>query len=357
MKKLIIAGGGTGGHIWAGVAIAEAWAKQWGKESRILFVGARGGLEEKLVLQAGLKLELLNLGSLQRVSFSKKFSTLIKIPWALIRSFGILIREKPDAVMGVGGYASGPVLLMAGLFGRFLGIRTAILEQNAVSGLTNRWLKKIVQKVFLAFGTTEWGNCPGRTFITGNPVRQKFKIFAPAESNPFTIFVFGGSQGALGLNTLVIDALNLLGSHKDIRWIHQTGEKDFERVAQAHQMAGTGARVEKFIFDMEDCYQKASLVLCRAGASTLAELAAVGRAAILVPLPTAADNHQEMNAQLFAQEGAAKILSQLKSKGADLAAQILAFKEDPSQLRQIEKKVTSFSRPTAARDIVLELTR
>lgn len=364
-ESLIVAGGGTGGHVLAGVAVADAWKNSVGESAKVLFVGAQGGIEEKLVPRAGYDLELLHLGALNRVSFKKRLKTLLLLPFSFWKSIAILLIHRPDAVLGVGGYASGPFVLTAKIL-RLLGIsrtRTAILEQNSVPGMTNRWLGKWVDMVFCAFPGTEREFAPSRgatTLLTGNPVRASMQKFSPAKRDPLTVFIFGGSQGALGINSLVIDALPFLASHKPnvlehLRFIHQTGERDYERVLKAYRSQGIEARVEKFIYDMPECYQAASLVICRSGSSTLAEIAAVGRAAVLVPFPQASDNHQEKNARVFTEAGAAYLMLQQSTKGDELARYIIESLNKPERLDAMEKAVSGFYRPKAAQDIVTKL--
>jgi UDP-N-acetylglucosamine--N-acetylmuramyl-(pentapeptide) pyrophosphoryl-undecaprenol N-acetylglucosamine transferase len=312
-------------------------------------VGAENGIEEKLVPRAGFKLQTLKIGSLNRVSLSKKWQTFLQLPLAFIKSFKILKTEKPSTVIGVGGYASGPIVLCA----KILGIPCAILEQNVVPGLTNRLLGKISARIFCAFPGEYPDFKKSKIVVSGNPIRSQMKKLPSAPREPFLIFIFGGSLGALGMNTLVIEALPYLQPlYPQLRWIHQTGEKDFERVQKAHLDAGTGARVEKFIYEMASTYEAASLLICRAGASTLAEVATVGRASILVPLPTAADNHQEKNAEVFSKVGAAFLLSQNSSRGEDLARLIEKIYRERAALPNIEAKVSQFSRPDAAKSIV-----
>jgi len=354
-KTLIVAGGGTGGHVLAGIAVADAWRAQF-SGSRVVFVGAYGGLEEKLVPRAGYPLELLALGSLKRVSLKRRIKTLIQLPLSLLKSMSILLRERPDAVLGVGGYASGPLVLMARFLSPFLEIRTAILEQNAVPGFTNRILGRFSHRVLSAFPGVEGRFPDGKVEVTGNPVRSVMKPMSSASRSPFTIFIFGGSQGALGVNTLVLDALPFLEDLKSrLKFIHQTGEADFERVKQGHEKARTQARVEKFIYEMPEAYAAASLLVCRAGSSTLAEVAAVRRAAVLVPFPYAADNHQEKNARIFEEKGAARVLVQFKSQGEDLAKMIREFVTNPERIATMENSVSEFYRPNAAQEIVTKL--
>jgi UDP-N-acetylglucosamine--N-acetylmuramyl-(pentapeptide) pyrophosphoryl-undecaprenol N-acetylglucosamine transferase len=360
--RLIVAGGGTGGHVLAGVAVADTWKNQMGGKAEVSFVGASGGIEEKLVPRAGYNLELLHLGSLNRVSTQQKIKTMLLLPLSIWKSIYILLVRKPDAVLGVGGYASGPLVLTA-KFLRFLGLtraKTAILEQNSIPGMTNRMLGRWVDTVFCAFPGTEkqFPTRASSVILTGNPVRSSMELFPSAPRDPFTVFIFGGSQGALGINSLLIDALPHLGDLKSkLRFVHQTGERDYVRVKKAHEAAGTGARVEKFVYDMPEVYRQSSLLICRAGSSTLSEIATVGRAAILVPFPQAADNHQEKNARVFSDAGAALLMLQDKSKGEDLARLIRELVENPTKIDQMEKSVTAFYRPKAASDIVAELLK
>lgn len=357
--KLIIAGGGTGGHVLAGVAVADAWKKIHGPEAGVLFVGAKGGIEERLVPRAGYPLELLSLGSLNQVSFGQKIRTLFKLPFSLLKSLGLVIHEYPSAVLGVGGYASGPLVLMARLLSvlRWVPARIGVLEQNSVQGLTNRILSRMSHCVFVAFKGTRVAVPESRVTVTGNPVRPVMRPLPSASRDPFTIFVLGGSQGALGINSLVLNSLGCFReSGEKISWIHQTGEKDYQRVLEGHRAAGSRAQVEKFIHDMPSAYSQAALVVCRAGSSTLAELAAVGRAAILIPFPFAADNHQEGNARIFEKAGGALLLRQQEAKGDDLAHKICELLTAPHKLDQMERAIQTFYRPNAAQDIVRALT-
>ncbi|HLD99617.1 MAG TPA: undecaprenyldiphospho-muramoylpentapeptide beta-N-acetylglucosaminyltransferase [Bdellovibrionota bacterium] len=359
---LIVAGGGTGGHVLAGIAVADAWRSRFGAtlSAPVLFVGARGGIEEMLVPRAGYPLELLQLGSLNGVSLKRKLKTLLQLPLALSRSAAILLRHRPDAVIGVGGYASGPLILVARILSilRVLRCRCAILEQNSVPGFTNRILGTVVEMVFCAFPGTE-GRFRTRAILTGNPIRSSMRLLPSANREPFTIFVFGGSQGALGINSLVLDALPLLEDMKEkLRIIHQTGERDYERVVKGYQDARFEARIEKFIHEMPAVYESASLLICRAGSSTLAEIAAVGRAAVLVPFPFASDDHQQKNAEVFANAGAARLMRQIepnRGTGRELASVIRHLIAHPVEISDMEKAATLFCRPNAAADIVKNL--
>lgn len=354
MKTLVIAGGGTGGHVLAGIAIADEWKNIHGAQAKIQFVGASGGLEERLVPKHGYPLTLFQLGALNRVGLVRKLKTFFQIPLTLIQALFLIVKWRPQYVLGVGGYASGPIVLVAATIGRVFGIRTAILEQNSVAGLTNRILGKMVNRVFLALPSEKLPFSTTKSSVTGNPIRSQMKPMAFPSFQPFTLFIFGGSQGALGINSLIIDALPFIKS-QDIQFIHQTGVKDLERVRKAYADHGITARVEPFIDQMERCYQQASLIICRAGSSTLAELAAVGRAAIFVPLPTAADNHQEINARVYVDRGAGWIMNQGKNTGRELADLILSLKQNPAPILDACGKTSQFYKPNAAKDLILHL--
>lgn len=351
IKKLLVAGGGTGGHVLAGIAIADEW-KQSFPDSRILFVGSEQGLESRLVPKHGYPLVTLKIGALNRVSLKTRMLTLFKLPFSFLKALFVLLRFRPHAVIGVGGYASGPVVMLARFLSPIFRMKTAILEQNSVAGFTNRMLGRWVHQVFCAFEDGSINFDPTKVTITGNPIRSHLKKLPASKDEPFTLFIFGGSQGAMGINTMILDALPHLKG-KGIEFIHQTGVNDFERVKSAYEREGiSGVRVEKFIDDMAACYEKSSLVVCRAGASTLTELASVGRAAIFIPLPTAADNHQEKNARIFEKTGAAIVIPQGSLTGAQFAEKILSLKNDHQRIHSIEENVRPFYRGDSAGLIV-----
>jgi len=352
-NRLLVAGGGTGGHILAGVAIADEWVRQL--EGSVLFVGAEQGLEARLVPKHGYSLKLLKIGALNRVSFKTRLQTFIQLPLSFIKAFLILLSYRPTAVLGVGGYASGPVVLLARFLSPVLGIKTAIIEQNSVAGFTNRMLGKRVHCVFCAFQAGGQSFDARKVMVTGNPIRSSLKLLPPSH-DPFTLFIFGGSQGALGINTMVLESLPFL-KNESIKIIHQTGVRDYERVVAGYSRAGVDARIEKFIDDMGACYAKASLVISRAGASSMAELASVGRAAIFIPLPTAADNHQEKNARIFESAGAAWVVPQASLTGAQFSDFILDLKKHPEKIKSVEAEVQKFYQKDSANLIVRELSR
>jgi UDP-N-acetylglucosamine--N-acetylmuramyl-(pentapeptide) pyrophosphoryl-undecaprenol N-acetylglucosamine transferase len=356
--RLLVAGGGTGGHVLAGIAIADEWVKQLNdpqaKRENVLFVGAEQGLEARLVPKYGYRLQLLKIGALNQVSAKTRVLTLLRLPLSFIKAFVILIRYRPTAVIGVGGYASGPVVLLARLLSIFFHTKTAIIEKNSVAGFTNRVLGKWVHRVFCAFDAGAQLFKPAKTLVTGNPIRSSLKRLPPSSGNPFTLFIFGGSQGARGINNMILDALPFL-KNQGIHFIHQTGVADHERVQAGYAREGISARVEKFIDDMASCYADASLIVCRAGASTMAELASVGRAAIFIPLPTAADNHQEKNARIFEKDEAAIVVPQGSVTGKQLADLVLSLKTHEARIHELETKVEKFYQSASAHTIVRDL--
>ncbi len=358
-KRLLVAGGGTGGHILAGIAIADEWVRQVSTEvskgGEVLFVGAEQGLEARLVPKYGYPLKVLKIGALNQVGLKTRLTTLFQLPLSFLKAFSILVSYRPDAVIGVGGYASGPVVLLARILSPFLGTKTSIIEQNSVAGFTNRMLGKWVHRVFCAFEAGSQLFSRSKIKVTGNPIRSSVKRLPPSTQTPFTLFIFGGSQGALGINTMILESLPFL-KNEGIEFIHQTGVKDFERVQAGYQREGiTNARIEKFIDDMPGCYAKASLVVARAGASSMAELASVGRAAIFIPLPTAADNHQEKNSRIFESAEAAWVVPQGSKTGQQFADFILKLKRDPSVIHEVEKRVQKFYQSDSAFQIVKDL--
>lgn len=349
--KVIIAGGGTGGHLFPGIAIAEEFLRR-SRGDRILFVGTDKGIEKRVLGDLGFSLETIDVEGIKGKGLMKSLKAVIGIPGSLIQSVWIIRDFSPELVIGVGGYASGPVVFAA----RLLGIRTAIAEQNALPGLTNRILGKMVNRVFVSFAqTTKWFHAR-KVMVTGNPIRQGFaaEIKQPTEQNrPFTLLVFGGSQGAHAINRAMLEALDELESLRTrLRILHQTGSKDRDAVADAYQTKGLAAEVLPFIVDMAAAYQAADLLVCRAGATSIAEITAAGKAAILIPFPAAVEDHQTKNAEVLVQAGAAEMISEKELTGARLAAAIKRYYESPQLLREMEIRSAGLGNIRAAADIV-----
>jgi UDP-N-acetylglucosamine--N-acetylmuramyl-(pentapeptide) pyrophosphoryl-undecaprenol N-acetylglucosamine transferase len=353
--RLLVAGGGTGGHLFPGIAIADEVVLRGDGEA--MFVGTSRGIATRAVPAAGYALETLEVSGLKRVGLWATLRGLVRVPLALLRSLAILRKFKPDVVVGVGGYASGPMVLAAAL----AGYPTAIQEQNSVPGFTNRVLGRLVRVVFIAFADAARFFPAKKIAAVGNPVRQK--IVAALENvgtsevsaDKLRILVVGGSQGARAVSELVVAAAPLLAeAGVDFSLVHQTGSTDLERMTEQYRKLGLDNRVsaKAFIDDMAAAYGAADFVIARAGALTLAELAIAGRAAILVPLPTAADDHQSKNAACFAASGAAVVLDQRKTSAGELASIVQDLAGDPARRKAMSAAMRSLARPRAAQDIV-----
>ena len=347
----MIAGGGTGGHIFPALALAEAFQDR-DRHNEILFVGSRRGMESKILAPAGNSWRTIEVSSLKGKSFWGKVRSLMTVPRSLWQSFRLLRSFRPDVVIGVGGYASGPVVLAAWA----LGIKTAVQEQNAFPGLSNRLLGRFVNRAFISFAGSTRYFPRGKVRLTGNPVRKKIRPGAHPSSGkdaPFTVLIFGGSQGAHPLNRAVTEALQHLQEFRGwLRLIHQTGEADFEEMKRAYQGRGFTAEVYAFIREMDRAYTEADLVLCRAGATTLFELMAMGKPAILVPYPYAADGHQMLNAQTLADAGGALLIPEKELSGEKLAQVLKQLVREPARLREMGRRSAALSKPEAGREIV-----
>jgi UDP-N-acetylglucosamine--N-acetylmuramyl-(pentapeptide) pyrophosphoryl-undecaprenol N-acetylglucosamine transferase len=349
--KVIIAGGGTGGHLFPGIAIVEEFLQR-NRNDQILFVGTNRGIEKKILGDLGFLLQTIDIEGIKGKKWRKSMAALLRIPRSLIQSFRIIRRFSPALVIGVGGYASGPVVLTA----RLLGIPTAIAEQNALPGLTNRILGRMVNRIFVSFAQTEQCFRADKVVVSGNPIRQRFfaEMKRPERQNrPFTILVFGGSQGAHAINRAVLEALDDMEPLRDhLQIIHQTGSKDRDAVAKAYEAKGVTAEVLPFIMDMAAAYQRADLLICRAGATSIAEITAAGKAAILIPFPFAVEDHQTKNAEVLVQAGAAEMIPEKELTGARLAAAIKRYYESPACIREMESRSAGLGSVRAAADIV-----
>ena len=349
---MVIAGGGTGGHLFPGVAIAEEFMAR-NPANRVLFIGTERGLEKRVLSRLGFPLRTLRVEGLKGRGPLGIVSSLFKIPGSVWESFRILREFRPDVVVGVGGYASGPAVLAA----RLMGMKTAIAEQNAFPGLTNRILGRIVHRIFVTFPESAQWLPPGRTRVTGNPIRTAFLADKPdggkKEDPRFTILIFGGSQGAHAINRVVIEALDGMAPLKErIRFIHQTGEKDRETVAQAYRERGFAAEVAPFITEMAAAYRAADLLICRAGATSIAEITAGGKAALLIPFPFAVNDHQTKNAELLARAGAALTIPERELSGPGLAAVIERLFHHPEEIERMEAASAAMGNIRAAAAIV-----
>lgn len=360
-----MAGGGTGGHLYPALALAEEF-KRRDKETEITFVGGYGGLEERVVPGAGYTLRLLSVEGVKRRRGIARVRAIVKAIISTVRAVGMLREIRPAGVIGSGSYSSAPVVAAA----RILGIRTAILEQNALPGLTNRLLGKVVDRVYTSFEEAGKYFPESRTVMAGNPVRraivERAHKAAPhaaaansrkpraavASGAPFTILVFGGSQGATAINAAFLDASEYLTEiWPSLRVIHQTGESGYKMVSEAYKRKGLKAEVSKFIEDMGQAYSEADLVVCRAGATSIAEITAAGISSILIPYPFASDNHQEVNARCLEDAGAAVMIKQDRLTGSTLAAAVREFVESPERLAAVGRNAAAMGRPEAAASV------
>ena len=357
--KVLIAAGGTGGHIYPGIAVAQEIMRRDAK-SKVHFVGTARGLETRLVPQAGFELSLIDSAGLKNVSVGARVKGLAVLPKSFVSARKLMREFQPDVVVGAGGYVSGPVVLTAALTNR----PTLVMESNALPGWTNRVLARFVDRAAVSFEQA----LPffrGKAKVTGNPVRREFfeiprKLREPGK---FSLLVFGGSQGARAINEAMVAALPRLAEIPAmLRIKHQTGPADFEKVKAAYLDAGWGERadVRSYIDSMVADFAEADLVLCRAGATTTAELIAAGKASIMVPFPQAADDHQRKNAEALQAAGAARMILQHELNQERLVAEIERLVKVPEELSRMEeasRKLAHGDAAAAAVDMIEALSR
>jgi UDP-N-acetylglucosamine--N-acetylmuramyl-(pentapeptide) pyrophosphoryl-undecaprenol N-acetylglucosamine transferase len=352
--RMIIAGGGTGGHLFPGLAVAESWAGKRGKES-ILFVTGRRKMESAILSSAGWRQTSIAIEGIKGRGWRVMGYVLLMLPVSFFQSLKALHRFKPSLVLGVGGYSAGPVCLAA----RILRIPTAIHEQNSVPGLTNRLLCRLVDRVFISFEESRDFFSGGQLFLTGNPIREDLlqgRLSSVQQDRNFTLLVMGGSQGAKSINRAFVSAWKILREKGlDIQVIHQTGEKDYASVAREYPGKDLPVVLSPFIQDMGAAYNQADLVICRAGATTVSELAALGKPSILIPYPFAANNHQEKNADVLVRAGGAVKILEEDLQGEDLATRILGYLEDQSLLAEMSRRALTVGRWDAVHRIVDQL--
>jgi UDP-N-acetylglucosamine--N-acetylmuramyl-(pentapeptide) pyrophosphoryl-undecaprenol N-acetylglucosamine transferase len=343
MATILIAAGGTGGHLFPGIAVADELRRR-DPATRVVFAGTPRGLESRIVPRAGYELEMLPILPLKGVGAVRTAKGLLALPRALWQAGALVRRFAPRAVLGVGGYAGGPVVLLAAL----QRVPTVILEPNARPGFTNRVLRPFVGRCACSY--PEAARAFGaKGVITGNPVRGGFAALPPkAHREPYTLLVFGGSQGSRILNRALIAALPHLPGPSRLRIVHQTGEAMHDEVAAAYAAASRADEVHAFLDDMEARFGQADLVVSRSGATTCAELTAAGKAAVLVPFAQAADDHQRSNARAMEAAGAARMLEETHLTGERLAALVAECLSSPDRLRAMEDAARGLGRADAA---------
>ncbi len=348
--RLLLAGGGTGGHLFPAVALAQE-LKREEPDAEVLFVGTERGIESRVVPALGFPLELIRIEGFVGKSIAKKIGFILMLIQSIRQSLKILNRFGPDVVVGVGGYASAPVLLAA----RIKGTAMLIHEQNAIPGLANRLLGRLAGRICLSFEDQEGFFSSAKTLVTGNPLRQGIADCPSPEGTP-VLLAFGGSQGAEAINKALTGALPLLGEWQEkLQIIHQTGVKDEEVVRQAYLAVGwKNFHVVPFIQDMGAAYASSHLVVCRAGATTIAELCGCGRAAVLIPFPHAARDHQTRNAAVLEKHGAALLLAQQDLTAEVLAENIRDLLANPERLKKMAEAMGSLGKPDAAERILSE---
>jgi UDP-N-acetylglucosamine--N-acetylmuramyl-(pentapeptide) pyrophosphoryl-undecaprenol N-acetylglucosamine transferase len=343
--RAILVGGGTGGHVIPALAIAQELRSRY--NAHVVFVGTARGIETRLVPAAGFELHLIEVGGLNRVDFATRLKTMLDLPRAVMASAKLIREFRPDVMVGVGGYASGPAMLAAAM----MNTPTVAFEPNVVPGFANRMVAPMVRAAAVHFEKTchYFRNCQ----VTGVPVRREFFNVPkrPIDARP-TLLVFGGSQGATAINRVVLESLSrLMEAVPSIYVIHQTGERDYPEAQVAYLQARLAAEVSPFIDDMPGAFARADLVLCRSGASTVAEIAAAGKPAIFVPLPTAADDHQRHNAATLAAGGAARLLPQAELTADRLIAEIGSQLCNRAGLAKMSEAARGFAHPEAAAKI------
>lgn len=354
--KVMIAGGGTGGHLFPGLALAEEFKKRDAR-TEVIFVGTEHGIESKIIPREGYPLRFLRAEGIVGKSVMKQIIGSARLALSFLDARRILAADRPDLVIGVGGYASGAVVLTASL----KSIPTLIHEQNSVPGATNRILGRFVDRVCVTYQESMSVFPIGKTFLAGNPVRMKIlkgeresacRLFS-LDNKKFTVFIFGGSSGASSINRTMVDALNHLGELKEqMQFLHQTGDKDFESIRDAYRKTGAKGTVAPFIYQMAEAYAAADVVISRAGATTLAELTGLGKPVILIPYPHAAGRHQEFNALKLKEMGAARVLFEQDMNGHVLAEVIGEMFANPEILKEMQRASRGLGRPDACSKIV-----
>ncbi len=346
--KLLIAGGGTGGHVFPAIAIAQEWLSR-GKEREVVLVGTQRGIEMKLVPAAGLPLETIRVAGLKGKGGTTLLKNLGMLGTGLTDAFGVLKRHKPQVAFGVGGYAAGPMLLATWL----RSIPNVIFEPNAEPGLTNKLLARLAKRIATGYEVSAqaWGV---KAVVTGCPVRPEFFAIQPRKpEKPFRVLVTGGSQGALPINRTFIEAAELLAKRKsDMQVVHQTGERDYNNVRAAYARQEMQVEVAPFLGNMAERFAWADVIVCRAGAITAAEVAAAGRAAIFIPFGKATDSHQLRNAQQMTNAGAGRLIAEPELNAERLTKEIFSLLDQPGEIERLATKARSLAHPNAVREIV-----
>jgi UDP-N-acetylglucosamine--N-acetylmuramyl-(pentapeptide) pyrophosphoryl-undecaprenol N-acetylglucosamine transferase len=352
--RLIITGGGTGGHVFPGVAVAKEIMRRDGK-SEILFVGAQNGVETRMVPAEGFAIETLKVTGMKGKGIAKKIASAAQFASATLRARAIVKRFAPDVVLGVGGYASGPVCAASVIMGTPL----ALAEQNALPGMANRWLGRFARKAFVTWEESLSWFPDGVGMVTGNPIRPEFHDVKRSRADGrLGILVIGGSQGATSMNRAMAQAVPALNAFAEkIRVVHQTGAKDIESARSAYSGARFAWEAEVFLNDMPQRLADADIVISRAGAGAVAEICAVGRLAVYIPFPHAADDHQTKNAEALVKSGAAMMTPDGEFNAQAVASLVEMSLKEGKRLDEMASKAALLAKKDAARIIADELIK
>lgn len=355
-----MAGGGTGGHLFPAIAIAKVLVKK-NQKNRILFVSSGRAFEKAALKREGFAHVTIPIEGIKGRGWITQAVAASKIPLAMLKSTGILLQFKPHMVIGMGGYSAGPVVAAA----KLMGIKTAICEQNLFPGVTNRILMKFVDRIYVGFENTKGTRGLKKVRVLGNPVREEIAAVSKQDhdhkaapvTDGFNVLIVGGSQGAHAINMAMIDAILRFEKKARIHFVHQTGPKDEAVVVAAYKKAGVSCDVKPFFYDMVSLYQMADLVVCRAGATTVAEICAIGKTALFIPFPHAADNHQVLNAGAMVDTGAAEMIQEKDLSGKVIAERITHYMKHPDLIQQMAENAGKLGKPDAAEKIADDCLR
>lgn len=361
--RILIAGGGTGGHLFPGIAIAEVFMKRQ-PATRVLFVTSGKKIEETVLGKTSFEKKLISVQGIKGKGLFAKLVSLCRLPKGMIDALRLLIGFKPHIVIGMGAYSAGPVIAGAWI----LRIHRVIHEQNSIPGLTNRLLSGLVEKIYVSFPDTGFKSSHRHKIdFTGNPVRHEIlqtigkdqcsQKVQRDENQLFNVLILGGSQGAHSINVAVLDSIMYLKDPGKFRFVHQTGAGDADEVTKVYQQLKVESLVAPFFTDMADCYNQADLVICRSGATTVAELTVTGKAVIFIPFPFATDDHQVVNARALVENGAAEMIQEKDLTGQILAEKIAYYAENPEVMKRMQSKIRQFGHPDASERIADDIYR
>jgi UDP-N-acetylglucosamine--N-acetylmuramyl-(pentapeptide) pyrophosphoryl-undecaprenol N-acetylglucosamine transferase len=335
-------GGGTGGHVFPALAVGRV-LRERGHE--LLFIGTREGMESRLVPESGFEIEFIRSAGLKRMGLRRQIQTVALLPGSINAAWRLLKRFRPSAVFSMGGYVAAPVMAAA----LISGISLVVMEPNALPGLANRRVAGRVYRALVGFEATKAWFPRGKCEVTGVPVRPEFFDIAPKRDGAFAVLITGGSRGARTLNRASLESWSLIReSKKPFRIVHQTGAAEYESLAKAFSVAGVEGEVVPFIRDMPEAFANADVVVARAGAGSVNEIAAAGMPSVLVPLPFAADDHQRRNAEVLVKAGAARMVPDREMNGERLFQEVETLRNDPEQLEMMRARVRQFARAGAA---------